>query len=126
MIDAYQISYVGCGRDVLRFGAQSTGRPADPLVVADPDFDLVVQSPDRLTDPTAHAIAIRDLMFMQPFGGWFLAGQSTGSARSGGEADPDFDLVVQLPDPRTDPIAHALAIRDLAFMQLFREWSLAG
>jgi CHAT domain-containing protein/tetratricopeptide (TPR) repeat protein len=40
LIDDYRISYLGVGRDVLRFGAASTGKPARPLVVADPDFDL--------------------------------------------------------------------------------------
>jgi tetratricopeptide (TPR) repeat protein len=40
LIDAYQISYLSCGRDVLRFGAGVTGQTGDPLVVADPDFDL--------------------------------------------------------------------------------------
>jgi tetratricopeptide (TPR) repeat protein len=85
LIDDYQISYVGCGRDVLRFGAQPAGLPADPLVVADPDFDLVVALPDPLTDPTAHAIAIRDLAFLQPLGEWSLPAQSTGSARPAGE-----------------------------------------
>lgn len=40
MIDDYQISYLSVGRDVLRFGAVSSGQPAEPLVVADPDFDL--------------------------------------------------------------------------------------
>jgi CHAT domain-containing protein/tetratricopeptide (TPR) repeat protein len=40
LIDDYQISYLSCGRDVLRFGAAATGRPGEPLVVADPDFDL--------------------------------------------------------------------------------------
>ena len=40
LIDDYQISYLSCGRDVLRFGAATTGQPGVPLVVADPDFDL--------------------------------------------------------------------------------------
>jgi tetratricopeptide (TPR) repeat protein len=40
LIEDYQISYLSCGRDVLRFGAGATGRPGEPLVVADPDFDL--------------------------------------------------------------------------------------
>ena len=40
LIDDYQISYLSCGRDVLRFGAAATGQPGEPLVVADPDFDL--------------------------------------------------------------------------------------
>ena len=63
LLDAYRISYLSCGRDVLRFGATAgpvpakpggwarlyleamsmtatTGQPGEPLVVADPDFDL--------------------------------------------------------------------------------------
>jgi hypothetical protein len=40
LLDAYQISYVSCGRDVLRFGAASTGQPGEPLMLVDPDFDL--------------------------------------------------------------------------------------
>jgi CHAT domain-containing protein/tetratricopeptide (TPR) repeat protein len=40
LIDEYCISYLSTGRDVLRFGALATGQPGDPLVAADPDFDL--------------------------------------------------------------------------------------
>ena len=40
LIDDYQISYLSCGRDVLRFGAATTGQAGDSLVLADPDFDL--------------------------------------------------------------------------------------
>jgi hypothetical protein len=40
LMDAYQISYVNTGRDVLRFGTPSSGKPGDPLIVADPEFDL--------------------------------------------------------------------------------------
>jgi CHAT domain-containing protein len=40
LIDDYQISYLSCGRDVLRFGAATSGQPGEPLVIADPDFDL--------------------------------------------------------------------------------------
>jgi CHAT domain-containing protein len=40
LIDDYQISYLSCGRDVLRFGAADIGQPGGPLIVADPDFDL--------------------------------------------------------------------------------------
>ncbi|MGH9832741.1 MAG: hypothetical protein ACRD9Y_06970, partial [Blastocatellia bacterium] len=40
LIDDYQISYLGAGRDALRFGAASSGQPAAALVAADPDFDL--------------------------------------------------------------------------------------
>ncbi len=40
LFDDYIISYLDCGRDVLRLGTSATGRPGAPLVVADPDFDL--------------------------------------------------------------------------------------
>jgi hypothetical protein len=40
LIDDYRLSYLGVGRDVLRFGVKTPGEPASPLVVADPDFDL--------------------------------------------------------------------------------------
>ena len=40
LIDLYQISYVGCGRDVLWFGRRTGRKPGEPLVIADPEFDL--------------------------------------------------------------------------------------
>jgi CHAT domain-containing protein/tetratricopeptide (TPR) repeat protein len=40
LLDDYHISYVGSGRDVLRFGTASGRLGANPLVIADPDFDL--------------------------------------------------------------------------------------
>ena len=40
LIDSYRISYVNAGRDVLRFGAASSGTATDAVVVTDPDFDL--------------------------------------------------------------------------------------
>jgi CHAT domain-containing protein len=40
LIDDYQISYLSCGRDVLRFGMEPSGNPETPMVVAAPDFDL--------------------------------------------------------------------------------------
>lgn len=40
LIDEYQISYLGTGRDVLRFDAETSIQPGEPLLVADPDFDL--------------------------------------------------------------------------------------
>jgi tetratricopeptide (TPR) repeat protein len=50
LIDDYQISYLSCGRDVLRFGVSVDGGARSPLVVADPDFDLeepTIRRPDR-------------------------------------------------------------------------------
>ncbi len=40
LIDEYRISYLGAGRDVLRFGAAVSGQAGAPVVAADPDFDL--------------------------------------------------------------------------------------
>lgn len=41
LIDDYCISYLAAGRDVLRFRGEQSRRPTEPLVVADPDFNLV-------------------------------------------------------------------------------------
>jgi tetratricopeptide (TPR) repeat protein/CHAT domain-containing protein len=40
LVEDYRFSYLGTGRDVLRFGAVYAERAADPVVIADPDFDL--------------------------------------------------------------------------------------
>ena len=45
LMEEYAISYLSCGRDVLRFGAASSGQPAAPVVVANPDFDLGARTP---------------------------------------------------------------------------------
>ncbi len=45
LIDEYQISYLGVGRDVLRFGIESTLKSTAPQVYADPDFDLGTHAP---------------------------------------------------------------------------------
>ncbi len=45
LIDNYRLSYLGVGRDLLRFAAASSGQPAEPIVVADPDFDLAEDLP---------------------------------------------------------------------------------
>jgi CHAT domain-containing protein len=42
LLDPYRMSYVTVGRDVLRFRARSGRPPGEPLVAADPDFDLGV------------------------------------------------------------------------------------
>jgi CHAT domain-containing protein len=54
VIDRYRISYVTTGRDVLRFGAASLDIPADPLVVADPDFDLAAANPGTVPEIREH------------------------------------------------------------------------
>ncbi len=40
LIDEYRISYLGAGRDVVRFDFKSNREPARSLVAADPDFDF--------------------------------------------------------------------------------------
>lgn len=41
LIDDFELSYLSAGRDVLRFGTSTEGQPSGPLVIADPDFDLI-------------------------------------------------------------------------------------
>jgi tetratricopeptide (TPR) repeat protein len=53
LIDVYQISYLGTGRDVLRFSAASTGQSADPVVISDPDFDLTAETVAGQRSPSA-------------------------------------------------------------------------
>ena len=48
LIDDYHISYLGAGRDILRFGTESTAQPAGSLIIADPDFDLGLKESGRL------------------------------------------------------------------------------
>jgi tetratricopeptide (TPR) repeat protein len=40
LIDDYRISYLSCGRDILRYEVRPAVRSTEPLVVADPDFNL--------------------------------------------------------------------------------------
>ncbi|MGH9972202.1 MAG: CHAT domain-containing tetratricopeptide repeat protein [Pyrinomonadaceae bacterium] len=54
LVDDYQISYLSAGRDVLRFGVASSRQPAEPLVVADPNFDL--SSDESETNPTSGVV----------------------------------------------------------------------
>jgi CHAT domain-containing protein/tetratricopeptide (TPR) repeat protein len=44
LIDEYRVSYVGAGRDVVRFEFISNREPSRSLVAADPDFDLVAKA----------------------------------------------------------------------------------
>ncbi|HEY7330659.1 MAG TPA: CHAT domain-containing tetratricopeptide repeat protein [Gemmataceae bacterium] len=52
LLERYAISYLSCGRDVLRFGAASSGQPSEALVVADPLFDLVADADTASTAQT--------------------------------------------------------------------------
>ncbi|HEX5716141.1 MAG TPA: tetratricopeptide repeat protein [Thermoanaerobaculia bacterium] len=49
VIEAYTVSYLSCARDLGRFRVPSVGQPTEPLVVADPDFNLAVDGPAELT-----------------------------------------------------------------------------
>jgi len=61
LIDRYAISYLNSGRDSLRFGAQSSRKPDEPLVLADPDFDLAAQEPVPAASAATPGIRSRDL-----------------------------------------------------------------
>lgn len=45
LLDDYQISYLTCGRDLLRFQDARPGQSAPPVVIAAPDFDLQARVP---------------------------------------------------------------------------------
>ncbi|APR85582.1 kinesin light chain-like protein [Minicystis rosea] len=55
LIDEYAVSYVGVGRDILRFGARSTVPAEPPLVIADPDFALAAPAETTAPDPATDA-----------------------------------------------------------------------
>ena len=55
LIDDYDVSYLGAGRDVMRFGAAASARTGDPIVVADPDFDLGGAAAGRPAEPARHS-----------------------------------------------------------------------
>ena len=55
LLDAYVMSYLGVGRDILRFGHCGTGQPAAPLVAADPDYDLHIGKPTAMSPGTPFA-----------------------------------------------------------------------
>ena len=42
LIDEYRLSYLSCGRDVIRFKGRSYGGTSVPLVMADPAFNLAL------------------------------------------------------------------------------------
>jgi CHAT domain-containing protein/tetratricopeptide (TPR) repeat protein len=44
LIDDYWMSYLSVGRDLVRFQSNEAGCPSKPLVLADPDFDLAIDS----------------------------------------------------------------------------------
>jgi CHAT domain-containing protein len=62
LIHRYHTSYVSSGRDVLRFAAPQASCPTEPVVAADPDFDLVVSGVDcQATASTRPVRRSRDL-----------------------------------------------------------------
>lgn len=52
MIDEYQFNYVSSSRDTLRFDDVALQSYSSSCIVADPDFDLVMKSPDK-EEPTS-------------------------------------------------------------------------
>lgn len=44
LIEDYEVSYLSCGRDLLRFGVRLDGRPRDAVVVADPAYNLTLEA----------------------------------------------------------------------------------
>jgi tetratricopeptide (TPR) repeat protein len=80
LIEDYVISYLSCGRDILRFGAPATVRPTAPIVAADPDFDLsaVSDGPVQVFGSRRRGCVARDLV-----SGGLAFARLTGSRREG-------------------------------------------
>lgn len=50
LIDHYEFNYLSAGRDILRFGGAFSGITTQPVVIADPDFDLAEKHKSRSDD----------------------------------------------------------------------------
>ncbi len=61
LLEQYAISYLSCGRDMLRFGAARSGQPTEPLVVADPLFDLTADADVSASEVPIRSRCSRDL-----------------------------------------------------------------
>jgi CHAT domain-containing protein/tetratricopeptide (TPR) repeat protein len=62
LIDKYRMSYLGVGRDLIRFGAASSGQSTAPIVTADPDFDLTDKSsPNQYRNEKSPGRVSRDM-----------------------------------------------------------------
>ena len=55
VIDDFVVSYIGAGRDVLRFNAEHSGAATQSVVVADPDFDLRLEQGGGIVDVSTPA-----------------------------------------------------------------------
>lgn len=78
LIDFYHISYVGVGRDVVRFPFNSQRQSSAPLVVADPDYDLKIGERCPETTP-----ALEDQGFPEHPSEGFQFARLSGTRREG-------------------------------------------
>jgi CHAT domain-containing protein len=93
LIDHHEISYVGVGRDLLRFGRGPAPGAGPPLVVADPDFDLPgrADAVERLDDEPPVDEARKARHFFERLPGTRIEGEDVAArlgvaALMGGEA----------------------------------------
>ncbi len=63
LIDEVRISYVGVGRDLLRFGSVESTRTGLPLIVADPDYDLATDPQGVSKAPVQTSTPLRRELF---------------------------------------------------------------
>ncbi|MCC7054621.1 MAG: CHAT domain-containing protein [Gemmatimonadaceae bacterium] len=79
LIDDYTISYVGAGRDVLRFGIARSGVATRPIVLADPDFDLSLSPTAPVTSNASEASARRGSLSFGRLPGTRREGEQVGA-----------------------------------------------
>ncbi len=86
LLEQYQVSYLGSGRDAMHFGVPTRAHHTAPLVIADPLFDLDVAGNSanrrsgyefrRLPDSREEGKAVADLLGVEPWlGGDALEGR---------------------------------------------------
>lgn len=62
VLDEYRISYLACGRDLLRLNLDSFQQGTAPVIVADPDFDLAQESRQEKQPAPAEDSSVSDLL----------------------------------------------------------------
>ncbi len=118
LIDEYAISYLSCGRDVLRFGAKSSGPPAAPLVLADPDFDLATGTPATPHHPANDLSESKSPLRKAGFWSrWFGRSAPVPVPAAEPIAQPPSPAVAPAPQPPSSRHSHSLD-RGLRFGRL--------
>lgn len=110
LIDDYEMSYLGVGRDLLRFGARPSDEPTEPLVLAAPNFDLHSEGEVRTENPSLPGLQSRDLsqaiVNFPPLPGTYEEGQRVAALLSVEPCMGDSAVEARLKATRSPRILH--------------------